>query len=75
MKQQSEAVIFGDRTPRESVGEGIVRQLFGYNDSILMAKVEFDAGAVGSVHAHPRTQVTLACSALKESYRDRKKRS
>ena len=54
--------MMGDRTPRESVGEGIVRQLFGYNDSILMAKVEFEAGAVGAVHAHPHTQVTYVVS-------------
>jgi len=54
--------MMGDRTPRESVGEGIVRQLLGYNDSILMAKVEFEAGAVGAVHAHPHTQVTYVVS-------------
>ena len=58
MKRQSEAFMFGARTPRESVGDGLTRQLFGYNDSILMAKVEFEAGAVGVVHAHPHTQVT-----------------
>lgn len=62
MKRHSKAFMMGDRTPRESVGEGIVRQLFGYNDSILMAKVEFEAGAVGAVHAHPHTQVTYVVS-------------
>ena len=62
MKRHSKAFMMGDRTPRESVGEGIVRQLFGYNDSILMARVEFEAGAVGAVHAHPHTQVTYVVS-------------
>jgi quercetin dioxygenase-like cupin family protein len=62
MKRHSKAFMMGDRTPRESVGEGIVRQLLGYNDSILMAKVEFEAGAVGAVHAHPHTQVTYVVS-------------
>lgn len=62
MKQQSKAFMLGAGTPRESVGEGLVRQLFGYNDSILMAKVDFEAGAVGTVHAHPHSQVSYVVS-------------
>lgn len=58
MKRQSQAFLFGDRTPKESVGDGLTRQLFGYDDSILMARVEFDVGAVGTVHAHPHSQAT-----------------
>lgn len=58
MKQQSKAFMFGAQTPKEAVGDGLARQIFGYNDSILMAKVEFDVGAVGSVHSHPHSQVT-----------------
>lgn len=58
MTRRSEAFMFGDRTPRESVGEGLTRQLFGYDDSILMAKVNFEAGAVGSIHSHAHSQVS-----------------
>ena len=58
VKRQSKAIMFGARTPRETVGDGLTRQIFGYNDSILMAKVEFDVGAVGEVHTHPHSQVT-----------------
>ena len=58
MKHRSKPFIFGEKTPRESVGEGLTRQLFGYNDSILMARVEFDAGAVGEIHSHPHSQVS-----------------
>jgi len=54
--------MLGARTPRESVGEGLVRQLFGYDDSILMAKVDFEAGAVGAVHAHTHAQVSYVVS-------------
>lgn len=54
--------MLGAQTPRESVGEGLVRQLFGYNDSILMAKVDFEAGAVGTVHAHLHSQVSYVVS-------------
>ena len=62
MKRQSKAFMLGARTPRESVGEGLVRQLFGYDDSILMAKVDFEAGAVGAVHAHTHAQVSYVVS-------------
>lgn len=58
MNHRSKPFIFGDKTPRESVGEGLTRQLLGYNDSILMARVEFDTGAVGEIHSHPHSQVS-----------------
>jgi len=59
---KSNAFMFGNRTSREQVGEGLVRQLFGFDDAILMARVEFDAGAVGAVHAHPHSQVSYVVS-------------
>ena len=58
MKRQSKAFMSGAQTPKENVGEGLIRQIFGYNDSIMLAKVEFDVGAVGTVHSHPHSQVT-----------------
>jgi len=58
MKQQSKAFMFGAQTPREPAGDGLRRQIFGYNDSIMLVKVEFDVGAVGAVHSHPHSQVT-----------------
>ena len=58
MKRCSAPFMFGDRTPRESVGDGLTRQLFGYDDAILMARVEFEAGAVGEVHTHMHSQVS-----------------
>ncbi len=58
MTRHSAAFMFGDRTPREAVGDGLTRQLFGYDDSILMARVEFATGAVGDVHTHDHSQVS-----------------
>lgn len=62
MDRHSKAFMLGDQVPREVVGEGLIRQLLGYNDSILMAKVEFEAGAVGTVHAHTHSQVSYVVS-------------
>ena len=39
MKRQSEAFMFGDKIQRESVGEGLTRQLLGYNDLGPNAKI------------------------------------
>jgi len=47
-----------DEAPKEDLGDGIVRQILGYDDSILMARVWFEKGAVGQIHAHPHSQVT-----------------
>lgn len=59
MSRQSDAFMSGDQVPRESVGEGLVRQIFGFNDSIMLVRVEFAEGAVGDVHSHPHSQVTF----------------
>ena len=50
--------MLGAEMPKEAAGDGLIRQIFGYNDSIMLVKVEFDEGAVGAVHAHPHSQVT-----------------
>jgi quercetin dioxygenase-like cupin family protein len=58
VKRQSKAFMFGAQTPKETVGDGLIRQIFGYDNCIMMARVEFDLDAVGAVHAHPHSQVT-----------------
>ncbi|MGS2720999.1 cupin domain-containing protein [Paraglaciecola aestuariivivens] len=55
--KQSDAFIFGESHPIEDLGNGMKRQLMGYNQQILMAKVWFDENAVGYVHAHHHAQV------------------
>lgn len=58
MKNKSDAFIFSKDAPCEVVGEGVTRQLLGYGDSLMVARVTFEEGAVGYVHAHPHTQVS-----------------
>lgn len=55
--RQSSAFIFGETQPIEDLGNGIKRQLMGYNQQILMAKVWFDEDAIGYVHEHHHAQV------------------
>lgn len=75
MAQTSDAFLPGKSISKESVGEGLVRQILGHDDSIMMARVEFDKGAVGELHAHPHAQVTYVVSGEFEvSISGRKKR-
>lgn len=54
--------MFDNEVEWETVGEGIKRKIMGYDDKILMAKIHFDAGAVGSLHNHVHSQVTYVDS-------------
>lgn len=42
----------------EDLGEGLSRQIMGYNDQIMMVKVMFEEGTVGYEHHHPHVQTT-----------------
>ncbi|WP_449439230.1 cupin domain-containing protein [Pedobacter steynii] len=44
------------------MGNGIKRQVFGYNDQIMLVKAKFEVGAVGDLHEHHHTQVTYVDS-------------
>ena len=50
MKTGSENFIFAEGKEWEPAGEGVVRQIMGYNDDIMVVKVKFEKGAVGAVH-------------------------
>lgn len=70
MTRASARFLFGDKTPKKTVAEGISRQLFGYDDSILMVRAEFEAGAVGEIHSHLHSQVTYVESGEFDVYID-----
>ena len=44
--------------PWEDLGEGIQRQILGFDDALMMVRVKFLPGAVGAVHQHSHRQVT-----------------
>lgn len=46
----------------QTVGEGVRRQIMGYDKNLMLVKVHFDKGAVGSLHAHPHSQATYVVS-------------
>ena len=70
MKNNSSAFVFSKDSPLESVGEGLTRQLLGYGEAIMVARVTFSEGAVGDIHAHPHSQVSYVESGEFDVYID-----
>ncbi|MCR4859258.1 MAG: cupin domain-containing protein [Bacteroidales bacterium] len=62
MTKQSGNFIFEAETPWDDAGGGVVRQVLGYNDNIMMVKVKFKKGQEGAMHSHPHSQVTYVAS-------------
>jgi len=59
---QSNLFQIENETSWEDLGNGIKRQVFGYDDRIMLVKAKFEVGAVGDLHEHHHTQVTYVDS-------------
>jgi quercetin dioxygenase-like cupin family protein len=46
----------------EELGGGVSRQFLGFDNQIMMVKVKFEKGAIGSPHQHFHTQATFCSS-------------
>ena len=44
------------------LGGGTRRRIGCYNEDMMLVEVNFDAGAVGSDHSHPHTQISYVLS-------------
>ncbi|MBK5719413.1 cupin domain-containing protein [Dysgonomonas sp. Marseille-P4677] len=53
---QSNIFIFQKDIESESVGEGITRQILGYDKSLMLVKVSFIKSSIGEIHSHPHVQ-------------------
>lgn len=72
--QKSSEFILSSEVPLENVATGVSRQIMGYDDEILLAKVNFDKGGVGEMHNHYHSQVTYVVSgAFEVTIGDQKK--
>jgi quercetin dioxygenase-like cupin family protein len=48
----------------ETVGEGLHRKILCYDETVMMVRVAFEVGAVGTPHRHPHTQCSLVESGV-----------
>ena len=62
MRTRSEAFQFEKELEWENPAPGIRCQMMGYDGQLMMVKVKFDKGAVGSMHEHYHSQATYVVS-------------
>jgi len=53
-----EGLILSEDIIWEDVGQGVRRQVLGYDPHLMMVRVDFDKGSIGYVHRHAHRQVT-----------------
>jgi quercetin dioxygenase-like cupin family protein len=44
--------------PWEELGNGLRRKIMSYDERLMLVKVQFDKGGIGSLHQHDHTQIT-----------------
>lgn len=44
--------------PWEQMAEGVKRKIMSYDDNLMVVKVSFDKGGIGSLHQHYHSQIT-----------------
>ena len=54
----SKEYLFGNEIEWEIINPLLKRQIMGYDDKIMLVKVDFKAGGVGELHQHHHSQVT-----------------
>ncbi len=62
MKTRSETYQLESELQWETPGPGIQRQIMGYDGQLMIVKVKFEKGAVGTQHAHYHSQATYVAS-------------
>ena len=58
--------ISNDSIPWEKVDTGVRRKIMAYDDKLMIVKVEFEKGGIGSLHQHYHSQITHVESGIFE---------
>ena len=62
MIRNSEKFLLAESMDWEQLGGGVSRKFLGYDNQIMMVKVNFEDGAIGTPHQHFHTQATYCVS-------------
>ena len=66
-KTRSATFVYEKEKVWEPAGDGVTRQIMGYDGQAMLVKVKFEKGAIGTPHTHYHTQVTYVVSGKFES--------
>ena len=58
--------LFEDKVEWQELGEGVRRQVLGYDEKLMTVKVEFQSGSIGTLHSHVHSQTTYVASGVFE---------
>ena len=61
-KTRSATFVYEKEKVWESAGDGVTRQIMGYDGQAMLVKVKFEKGAIGTPHTHYHTQTTYVAS-------------
>jgi len=62
MTTQSKNFLLNSEVDIEDLGEGVSRQILGYDEHLMLVKVCFEKGAIGYTHKHFHSQCTYVAS-------------
>ena len=62
MKTRSASFLLEKELEWENPAPGITRQIMGYDGQLMLVKVNFEKGAIGTVHEHFHSQATYVVS-------------
>ncbi len=62
MKTKSGSFQLESELEWQNAGEGVKRQIMGYDGQLMVVKVAFETGAVGTPHTHYHSQATYVAS-------------
>lgn len=50
----------------ENLGDGVSRQIMGYDGKIMLVKVKFEKNGIGSLHQHDHSQTSYVAAGIFE---------
>ncbi|MGF2411026.1 cupin domain-containing protein [Ferruginibacter sp.] len=76
METTETAKVFIENTdvPWQQMAEGVRRKIMAYDDRLMLVRVEFETGGIGTVHQHHHTQISHVESGVFEVEIDGKKK-
>jgi len=66
MDQKGKQFINDSEIAWEELGGGLKRKVMSYDDNLMMVKVAFETGGIGTLHSHPHTQMSYVESGVFE---------
>ena len=63
---ETNVFIRNEDIPWEATAPGMKRKIMAYDERLMVVKVEFEAGGIGTVHQHHHSQITHVESGLFE---------